>query len=113
MMSNRRVYHITSRSSKESISQNGVDPSYARGGYKSVWVCGRNSIEWAALHVAYTRMVEVDSLVMARLLVPYQWLIRTGRPHVWRLPERFLIPPKCITSWEDVDTWVCRSFEMK
>lgn len=106
MRGNRIVYHVSQSRALDSILTRGLDPNYSTGGYRSVWCAGRNAVCWAILHVAQTRRWQIDDMILFRLSVPFDWLVRTNRPHVWRFLPEHVVPKSCITSYDSVTDWV-------
>jgi hypothetical protein len=94
------MYHWTHRSNLASILATGLDPQYARGRLRAVWLCEESRVLWAAAHVAAGHQCEMDSLVLLRVRVDRLTLTRTCWPLVRTTAA--VIRPRHITGCKSV-----------
>lgn len=75
----RRFYHVTHVERVESIIEIGLDPAFARGKIKAVWLADSKRIHWAIAHVASKHDYRIDELWVAlvhydpRELKTFRW----------------------------------------
>ena len=76
------MYHWTHRSNLSSIAATGLDPQFARGKMRCVWLADRARIAWALAHVSAHHQVSPDEMVLLRVRVDGLTLVRTSWPLV-------------------------------
>jgi len=102
------MYHWTHRSNLASILATGLDPQYARGRLRAVWLCEASRVLWAAAHVSVGHQCEMDSLVLLRVRVDALTLKRTCWPLVQTsaavVPPRRIVGVKTVlgTRWQSL-----------
>jgi hypothetical protein len=74
--------HATPLSRLASIYRFGLNPAFARGALRVVWLHTPGRSSWACAHVAACHQVAPSAVVVLRLLVPRSWL-RRNRRGVW------------------------------
>lgn len=102
------LYHWTHRDNLASIARGGLDPAFARGSLRAVWMADGTRILWAAAHVAARHQVEPDALVLLRVRVDGLDLTRTSWPNV-RVSKQRVAPSRITgvrtvlgTRWESL-----------
>ncbi|HWG41530.1 MAG TPA: hypothetical protein VN688_02005 [Gemmataceae bacterium] len=85
--------HVTPRSNLPSIWRLGLQPSFARGAMRVVWVCAPSRRAWSTEHV--TDQNGTDDVVVLRIRVPRSW-VRRWRRGIWHCSQP--IPAACIVS---------------
>lgn len=81
------LFHVTPEENLYSIGRYGIDPSFAIGKLKSVWMCAEPSIAWAMAHVSFRKKISVDKLAVLRVSVEFTSLKRTAWRNVYRINE--------------------------
>lgn len=85
------LFHVTPEHNLYSIERYGIDPSYAVGKLKSVWLIAEPSIAWGLAHVSFRKHVSVDKLAVLRVTAEFLDLKRTAWKNVYRL-NKIIIP---------------------
>jgi hypothetical protein len=88
-------YHATPTRNLPSILEVGLDPAYARGRLRVVWLHSRGRRAWAIPHVAERHNVPVEAVSIITVRVPRSWLVRRKRG-VWTC--RDLIRPRFLVA---------------
>lgn len=74
------VYHVTPEDNVYLITQNGIDPKYARGKMKASWFVSKHNIEWAIIHTSVGHHEPIESLVVCAVQVMGKDMYRFNRP---------------------------------
>lgn len=77
-MTPRYLYHWTTAIAIPSIAESGLDPSYAQGKRKVVWMASEARAMWACSHAAMHQRVSPDQMVCLRVRVSGLTLSRTA-----------------------------------
>ena len=81
-----KLYHTTLKANLESITENGIDPKYARGPEKVIYLHTRSRTEWAILHIALRYSVSLEDITVIEVTVPRSKLQR-GHRGLWTTTE--------------------------
>lgn len=65
----RYLYHWTTRAALLSIRSDGLDPEYATGKRRCVWMVGRERMLWGCSHAAMHQRCSPDEMVLVRVRV--------------------------------------------
>lgn len=77
-MTARYLYHWTTALALPSIAEGGLDPSYATGKRKVVWMASEAKAMWACAHAAMHQKVSPDMMVCIRVRTDHLELMRTA-----------------------------------
>lgn len=81
-MAAQYLYHWTPAICLPSVGEHGLDPAYAMGRRKVIWMADESSVMWAASHAAMHQCCSPDALVLVRIRVDGLRLTRTAWPGV-------------------------------
>ena len=74
-----RLYHATLKFNLDSIRDKGIDPSYATGAEKVIWLHTRSRTHWAIAHVQKQHKVHLSEVVILTVNIPRRKLKRRWR----------------------------------
>ena len=81
------LYHATPRKNLFSISQNGLDPKFAKGKSPVIWLHTHSRRHWAILHTMHRHQCSIDEVVIITVKIPKSRL-RRRRRGLWITMER-------------------------
>lgn len=96
------LYHWTHSENMNSIQAIGIDPSFAEGRKKCVWVCAGTRIGWAMCHIAQRHGWNPDEMVCYRVELPAEVLKRTAIPEVYTC-DATIIPEDIVAVMYRID----------
>src|SRR5437870_5382394 len=88
-----KLLHITPRTNLPSIFRTGLNPAFARGRLRAVWLCSSSLTEWAIAHVAQRHSVPEGEVAVLHLRIPRSALRRRKRG-VWIVQD--IVNPRFI-----------------
>jgi hypothetical protein len=82
------LYHVTTQENYRGIHYDAaIRPDKAAGPSKSVWLVTQGRLAWALAHVSQRHQTPVNKLIVLRVFVDRQNLIKTPLVGVWRTTE--------------------------
>ena len=73
------LLHVTLRRNIPSIYRNGINPAFSRTQWRVCWFCPRSRRAWAIAHVAERHGVDPSEVVVLRVSLPRDQLVKRGR----------------------------------
>jgi len=83
-----RLYHVSPAKNYEYIFWGGLQPSFALGARKVVWLVTRDKVVWALAHVSARHSVSVDELGVFVVDASLADIRRTRWAHVFTCERR-------------------------
>ena len=81
-----KLYHTTLKANLDSITENGIDPSFSKGAESVIFLHTRSRTEWAILHIGIRHRCSIDEIIIIEVNVPRSALRRDHRG-VWTTSE--------------------------
>ena len=81
-----KLYHTTLKSNLESITEKGIDPSFARDAEKVIYLHTRSRTEWAILHIGKRYNATLEDIIVIVVNVPRSKRSRTHQG-LWTTSE--------------------------
>lgn len=81
------LYHWTHVENLRPIEHNGLDPDYAEGRKKCVWLCEYGKIGWALCHIATRHGWEADSMICLQVRMLWADVRRSANDGVYTCAE--------------------------
>jgi hypothetical protein len=95
-----RLFHVTLKRNRASISRSGINPAYSQGARKECWYVQESKICWAFLHVSKRHKVALEEVEAYQVVVRPSDVTRRGRG-VYTCPE--VLRPTCGGLTTDID----------
>ena len=80
------LYHATLKRNLDSIRKKGINPEFARGAEKVIWLHTRSKTEWAILHTQKRHKCPLDDIAVLSVQIPRSKLTRRWRG-IWTTSE--------------------------
>ena len=81
-----KLYHTTLKANLDSITENGIDPSFSKGAESVIFLHTRSRTEWAILHIATRYNAALEDIIVIEVNVPRSAL-SSGHRGLWTTSE--------------------------
>lgn len=80
-------YHVSPGFNEISIRDRGLLTSMSQGKLAAVWICTKGQLPWACLHVLKRHRVSPFHLVIFRVKVSRETLVKHGKGRFYRMSD--------------------------